>query len=53
MKDGKSMFMMIRGWRTKPWFIAIRVYISHGNNNNSNNDDNDDDDDDDDYNSSI
>jgi len=52
MKDGKSRFMMIRSWRTKPWFIAIRVCISRGNSNN-NNDDDDDGDDDDDYNSNI
>lgn len=24
---------MIQGWRTKPWFIAIHVYISRSNNN--------------------
>lgn len=53
MKDGKSRFMMIRGWRTKPWFIAVRVCISRGNSNNNNDDDDDDGDDDDDYNSNI
>lgn len=39
MKDGKR-FMMIRGWRTKPWFIAVRVCISRGNNNDDDDDDN-------------